>query len=164
MNGLRFPVNSQLVQESHSSKEENMENTITVKDVMTTEVISVHPNDTVDKVSEIFKRNSFHHLPVIKDDRTVVGILSKMDYYKLMNTFTLFKTKKAEEYNEAIFRSLLVKEVMTKQIATLQLDDSIHIAIGMFKENLFHALPIVNEEKKLIGILSTYDLLNFAFK
>ena len=100
----------------------------------------------------------------MEEDGIVVGIVSKTDSYKLENTFTLFKKSKVEEYNSAIFRSLLVKEVMTKQVATLGPDDSLQLAAGIFRENLFHAMPIVDNERKLVGILSVYDLVNYAYQ
>ena len=75
----------------------------------------------------------------------VIGIVSKSDYLKLLHGFTLFKTHKSEEYNDAIMRSLLIKEVMTKQVATINPEDTIELAAGFFRENLFHALPVVDQ-------------------
>ena len=130
--------------------------------IMTTDLITVGPNDTMDKVQDIFRKHRINHLPVVEADK-VVGILSQKDYLKLLHGFTLFKTHKSAEYNDAILRSLLVKEVMIKQVALLSPDDSVELAAGYFRENLFHAMPVVDEDEKLVGIISTYDLLNFAF-
>lgn len=141
-----------------------MDKNISIKQIMTTDVLFVGPNDLMSKVSDIFKSHDFHHIPVVEADGTVVGIISKSDYYRLQNTFTLFKRKDAEEYNQAVFRTLLAKEVMTSHVATLHPEDRIQIAVGIFKENLFHAMPIVDDQKKLVGMLSTYDLLNYAFR
>ena len=105
--------------------------------------------------------NNIHHLPVVVEGK-VIGILSKSDYLRLLHGFTLFKTEKSTEYNDAIMRSLLVGEVMTKQVATLAPDDTLEMAAGFFRENLFHALPVVSKGK-LVGILTTFDLITFAF-
>jgi len=139
-----------------------MDKALPVSDIMTTNVISVHPEDTMEKVQDIFRKNEIHHLPVVSDGK-VVGIISHSDYLKLLNTFTLFKTEKSERYNDAIMSSMLVKEVMTKQVAKLDMNDTIEIAAGFFRENLFHALPVVNGDGDLQGIVTTYDLLNYAF-
>ncbi|MDX1667419.1 MAG: CBS domain-containing protein [Saprospiraceae bacterium] len=133
-----------------------------VREIMTREVITVSPEDTMDKVRDIFRRHAIHHLPILRDGR-VVGILSKSDYLRLQHGFTLFKTHKSEEYNDAIMRSLLVGEVMVKQVATLNPEDTIEIALGIFRENLFHALPVVDQSGQLVGIVTTYDLLNYAY-
>jgi len=139
-----------------------MDKALPVSNIMTTNVISVHPEDTMEKVQDIFRKNEIHHLPVVSNGK-VVGIISYSDYLKLLNTFTLFKTEKSERYNDAIMGSMLVKEVMTKQVAKLDMDDTVEIAAGFFRENLFHALPVVDHEGELKGILTTYDLLNYAF-
>jgi CBS domain-containing protein len=132
--------------------------------VMTTEVIFVRPDDSMDKVADIFRMNNIHHIPVIERGGKVVGILSHLDYHKILHGFTLFRTEKSQDYNDAILRSLLVKEVMTKQVAKLHPEDTIMMAAGYFRENLFHAIPVVDEKDQLVGIISTYDLLNYAFK
>lgn len=139
-----------------------MDKTMQIGQIMTTEVIFLRPNDTMDRVQQIFKTHNIHHIPIIDDDK-VVGIISQVDYLKLLHGFTLFKTHKSEEYNNAIMRSLLVKEVMTKQVATISPDDTIDLAAGFFRENLFHALPVVDKNGSLVGIITTFDLLNYAF-
>lgn len=139
-----------------------IDKTTTVAEIMTERVIVVRPNDTMDVIQDIFRKNNIHHVPVV-DNGMVVGMVSHADYLKLLHGFTLFKTKKSDEYNDAILRSLLVKEVMTKQVATLGPEDSLELAAGFFRENLFHALPVVDEDNMLIGIVTTYDLLNYAY-
>ena len=135
--------------------------TTTVGQIMSTPVITVSPDDTMSKVQDTFRKNNIHHIPVI-DKGKVVGIISKSDYFRLLHGFTLFKTEKSNEYNDAIMRSLLVGEVMTKQVATLNPEDSLEMAAGFFRENLFHALPVV-DKGKLVGIITTFDLITYAF-
>ncbi|MGH1437266.1 MAG: CBS domain-containing protein [Lewinella sp.] len=133
-------------------------------DIMTTNVITVHLTTTMDVVSDIFEKKNIHHLPVVEKDGTVVGMISKSDYYQLQDSFTLFKRAAAERINQAVFRSLLASEVMSKQVAVLNPDDSVLMAAGYFRENLFHAIPIVDEHHRILGIVTTYDLLNYAFQ
>ena len=133
-------------------------------DIMTTKVITVHLTTAMDVVSDIFEKHNIHHLPVVEKDGKVVGMISKSDYYQLQDSFTLFKRAAAERINRAIFRSLLAGEVMSKQVAVLNPDDTVLMAAGYFRENLFHAIPIVDEGCRIVGIVTTYDLLNYAFK
>jgi acetoin utilization protein AcuB len=48
---------------------------------------------------------------------------------------------------------------MTKGLAVLESNDRIGVAIEIFKENLFHAIPIVDDEE-LKGIVTTFDLID----
>lgn len=133
-----------------------------LKEIMTTDLITVEPHETMDKVKEIFSTSSIHHLPVVSAGK-IIGIISKSDYLMLLHGFTLFKTVRSKEYNDSVLRSLLVKEVMTKQVSTLGPDDSVEIAANFFLENLFHSIPVTDRDGGLLGIVTTYDLIKFAF-
>ncbi|MCB0640732.1 MAG: CBS domain-containing protein [Phaeodactylibacter sp.] len=135
----------------------------TIKQLMTTNVLVVHPNDTMLKVHELFHSNTIHHLPVVDAGNRVIGMISKSDYLAVSNALPLFKPEKREAANVKLFQSLLVEDVMTRQVATLAPEDALEVAIGYFKENMFHAIPIVDPAGRLAGILSTYDLLVFFF-
>ncbi len=132
--------------------------------IMTEDVIYVLPNDTLDKVQDIFNRNNIHHIPVVNTEMEVVGIISKSDYLLLCDHLTLFRKELNEQNNLRFFQSLLVEEVMSKQVAKLRIHDTIYMAAAFFGENLFHAIPIIDDENKLVGIVSTHDLLNYAFR
>lgn len=138
--------------------------TIKVSDIMTSVVTFVQPDDIMTMVDDIFKTQNIHHIPVLDKDGKVSGIISKLDYFKVLHGITLFRTKKSELINQAVLRSLLVKEVMTRQVATLQHDTTLMVAAGYFRENLFHAIPIVDRNGVLQGIITTYDMLNYAYR
>ncbi len=129
---------------------------------MTTDVKTVHPNDTMDKVADLFKSNYFHHLPVVEHGK-VIGMVSSTDFHMLEDHFTLFNNRKSEAVNQAIMRSMLVKDVMTKQIASISPNDTLEFAAGIFRENLFHAMPVADDNKNFLGIITTYDLMNYAY-
>ncbi|MCB0662406.1 MAG: CBS domain-containing protein [Saprospiraceae bacterium] len=135
---------------------------ITVGNLMTTLPVTVGPNDTLLKVKEIFGTMNIHHIPVIKHKK-VVGIISKNDFLAISNAFPLFNEAKRESYNDKLYATLLVEEVMTKQVAKVNPEDSIEIVAGIFRENLFHALPVVDQNSELVGIITTFDLLNYFF-
>jgi acetoin utilization protein AcuB len=135
-----------------------------IKHVMTAPVITVRPDDTMDKVQRIFDEEVLHHVPVVEEGGRVAGMISKSDYLRLLHGFTLFKARKSEDYNRAILRSLLAHEVMTRQVATLHPDDSLGVAAGYFRENRFHAIPVVDGDSNLVGIVTTYDLITHAYR
>lgn len=134
-----------------------------VKDIMTTEVLFIDSKDTMDRVATVFETHPIHHLPVLEHGK-VVGMISKMDYSKILHGLTLFKkNKKSEDLNKALLRSLLAREVMTKPAVTIGPDQTLRFAADIFKENLFHAIPVVDDDGDLLGILSTFDLLVTAY-
>ncbi|MFT4666127.1 MAG: CBS domain-containing protein [Polaribacter sp.] len=134
-----------------------------LSEVMTKDLTTVGPDDTLEVVDYIFNNNSFRHLPVVDKDGKILGMISKLDYNLLCNGMTLFRKDLEKENNLSFFRTLLSSEVMTKDLAKLPPSTKISVAAGIFKENLFHAIPIVTEGDKLIGLITTIDMINYAY-
>ena len=134
---------------------------VTIGQAMTSEVITLRPLDTFDNAEKLFAAHNIHHLPVVDKDGKIVGIISKSDYHSLCDRFTLFSKSLGDRINESYFSSLLAKEVMKENPVCLPASSSLSVALGIFQKNLFHAIPVVSEDKKLIGILSTLDIINY---
>ena len=58
--------------------------TVAVSECMTTAVIAVNPDDDIDKAAALMEENSIHHLPVIRDDGTLVGMIAQSDLGRRM--------------------------------------------------------------------------------
>lgn len=132
-----------------------------VSEIMTTNLIVVSPNTTLDKVKDIFETNMFHHLPVV-NNHCLVGIISKIDLYRVSHSIDLFHSKTNEELNNRLFKSLLAEEVMATDATVIAPDDTVAYAAELFNRNQFHALPVVVGEK-LVGIVTTLDLIKMAY-
>ncbi|MCP3930358.1 MAG: CBS domain-containing protein [Bacteroidetes bacterium] len=117
--------------------------------IMTTDVITIESTDTLLKAKELLFQNDIQHLPVV-EGKKLVGIISYHDLAKI--------NVRIEEYD-----TILVKNFMTSKIATLEPHEKIGAAAQVFLENLFHGIPIVNERKELIGIVTTHDVLRYEF-
>ena len=122
------------------------------------------PDDTMRQVDEVFQIHAIHHLPVLDGQGKVVGMLSREDLSKLKETYPLFTRDKAEEANQYVLDRVKVKTIMSKQLSVLSPEDSIYHAFAVFRQNLIHAIPVVSNGKKLVGILTPYDLLDYAFQ
>ena len=126
-----------------------------VSTLMSTELITVAPEETLFHVKEIFDRHNIHHLPVVQD-RKIVGILSKADFLHFVRGFARTTADRINE--ESHLRSWKVEEVMVHGLAKVDQDEPIRTALEVFKTNRLHALPIV-EGDILVGILTTYDII-----
>lgn len=139
-----------------------MDKWIEVKHIMTTDLITADPDETLDAVRHKLMDNHIQHIPVV-DGKKIVGIISKGDIHRMEHHFTLFRSEKALESNRQIFSTILASEIMTKSLVKLKSTDSATIAVDLFRENLFHALPVVNDKDQLVGMISPLDLLRYAF-
>ncbi|MBL7782598.1 MAG: CBS domain-containing protein [Saprospiraceae bacterium] len=120
-----------------------------VHTVMTTGVVTLTPEDTLGQARAIFLEKRIHHLPIV-EGKILVGMLTSWDMFKL--------GKSAEEYND-----IPIYQVMTHKLATLEADSHLGAAAEVLMTHLFHAVPIVNEQHELIGIVTTYDLLKYEY-
>ena len=125
---------------------------------MTDQVKAVNLNTGLLEIRDIFETNDFHHIPVLNDEKKVVGMISRLDYHLVLDHFTIFRVDKAERTNDRFLGALIAKDVMSKNIAIISPDTDIIEANKVFLENLMHALPVV-EHGRLIGIVTTHDVL-----
>lgn len=120
-----------------------------ISSIMTTEVITVSPLDTLNAVKKVLFEKRIHHIPVVDDDK-LVGIITS---YDLMDYNVKF-----EQYED-----ILVEDLMTKKVITLGPKEKIGAAAQVFLRHLFHGMPIVNEAGELAGIVTTHDILRYNF-
>jgi CBS domain-containing protein len=133
-----------------------MQNTTPISKIMTRKPATVSPEDNLETVRNIFEKHGFHHVPVVEKD-TLVGIISYTDYLRVIRE--LYGDTAENRTNERLLHDLLVKEVMTENLVCLSPTDTVEDALRIFKTNHFHAVPVVESERRLVGILSTYDLI-----
>lgn len=133
-----------------------------VHEVMTTDVYIIQPNTTLLEAQRIFQANAFHHLPVVTEGK-LNGILSKSDVLLISNAFPLNDPSEREKHNEPLLSRMLAEEVMTRNVVKLGPETTLEVAVGIFLENLFHAMPVVDEKGNLLGILSWLDLIRVAY-
>lgn len=130
-----------------------------VKSIMTTKLVTVSTGDKLTTVKEIFETHRIHHVPVVRY-KELVGIISKTDFMHFLRGFN--RNQEDRFVNEARMRAYNVEDIMTTGIAKLAPDDRINVALEVFLENRFHAVPVVNENGELEGILTTFDIIKLV--
>ncbi|GAA4238115.1 CBS domain-containing protein [Postechiella marina] len=74
-------------EEKGDTREAMVDNLLTIGQVMTRKIVSVNTSNTIKEVAEIFKKQPFHALPVV-DDNKLVGIVTTTDLINyLLNKF-----------------------------------------------------------------------------
>jgi acetoin utilization protein AcuB len=138
-----------------------MKKTTPVADIMSRYIVAVTPNTSVLEVKSLFDNNQFHHLPVVEKGK-LMGIISKIDVYHVTHCDTLFNSKPDQEFNNRLLKSILAEEIMSKHLVVLSPTDTVVEAAALFSNNKYHALPVVDNDK-FVGIVTTYDLLEYAY-
>jgi CBS domain-containing protein len=133
-----------------------------VENVMTTDIKSVLENDVMTKVDALMKKYKFNHIPVVDDDNNLKGILTKNDILLMKDWGTNLQLRTAIKANDQILNSTTAGRRMNRNIITVSPEDTLSKCATILKENTFHALPVV-EDGRLVGIITTYDLINIAY-
>jgi len=121
-----------------------MRKTIPVKEVMTKEVITISPKDSIAQAAKLMSSNRVGCLVVIQD-KTPIGIITERDILTKVVGLDLKPSK------------VLVGEVMSSPPVTVNPDTSVSEAARLMRKHDIRRLPVVNEGK-LVGIVTASDL------
>lgn len=127
-----------------------------VKTIMSTELITVNPEDKLSRIQELFDQHNIHHIPVVRF-REIVGLVSKTDFLHFIRGFN--QNEEDRFVNEARMRAYSAQDIMTVGLAKIGPNDRINVALEIFLVNRFHAVPIVSDHNELVGIVTTYDII-----
>lgn len=116
---------------------------IKVADLMIFDVVTVQRHHTVEHARDLMRRNGIHALPVVDPDGTLAGIVSSKDL--------------AEDLKE----SAPISSVMTREVYTIPQYNDVHHAARLMRNHGIHHV-VVTQEKKVAGVLSSFDLLKLV--
>ncbi|QDT37992.1 CBS domain-containing protein [Stratiformator vulcanicus] len=144
---------------------------LAARDVMTTEVIALREDSTIADAIAILKQHHITGAPVVSpDEHKLVGIFSTSDVVEPSSTVMVDprhtgRTTWAllEKAGISTFtdddHELLVRDRMTRTVASVQERAPIVDCARMMCQGHWHRLPVLDVNGRLIGIVSTMDLL-----
>ncbi len=137
---------------------------IAVRDVMTTQVVTVKQNADLHEAARLLSENRISGMPVVDDANRVIGVISEADILILAGM-------KKEHTFKDILRNILgepvpsrksgdkVRDVMSFPPLTSKADDDVREVALIFDERRIKRLPVVDDEGKLLGIISRADIV-----
>lgn len=126
-----------------------------VKDWMTVDPITVGPDTSVMKASQMMKENNIRRLPVVNEENKVVGIVSDRDL-KEAGPSKATTLDVHELYY--LLSELKVKDIMARKVITITPRDTVEKAAVIMLERKVTGLPVVEEGDRIVGILSQGDV------
>ncbi|NNC88620.1 MAG: CBS domain-containing protein [Akkermansiaceae bacterium] len=116
---------------------------VTVNELMVPAVIVGRDDHTVGDTRELMEKEGIHALPVINSAGEPVGMVTSSDVLG------------------DIPAEMPLSEVMTEKVFTVPRYDGVHIAARVMRNHKLHHV-VVTEEKRVVGILSTFDMLKLV--
>ena len=113
----------------------------TTRDLMTEELMTVGVNDRIGDVRDLMLHSGIHCVPVVDDEGHPLGVVTSWDM--------------VEEHtgDESVMRA------MTDKVVTIGPDEALSEAAALMMTNWIHHLVVVDEQSRVQGLLSSFDLL-----
>lgn len=126
---------------------------IAINRIMTTDPLIVSPGDSAATAKNILDSNGIHHLPVVEDG-VLAGILSTSDFLKLH----MVRDK------APALAAVTVSQIMEPDPDTLDIFADLVDVARKLSESGYHALPVVEADNVLVGIVTSTDLINHLLR
>ena len=141
-----------------------------VRDVMTRHVVVANPGDAVSDALKLMVENRVSALPVVDGHDRCVGVISSTDLLQMalqlggeleaLNTAEgLAHELLIEKLEHTGFSNQVVNEVMTRVAVTVQPETTLVAAAAAMVRNQVHRLAVADAKGKLIGLISTVDIV-----
>jgi CBS domain-containing protein len=129
-----------------------IDNYKTVEQFMAVDLFTVRPEDIVELAANLMHWKHVRHVPVEDDAGNLIGIVSHRDLIEL------FAQGKLNAQAQCVIRDVMKTDLITVEPATPTLE-----ALDLMRERNIGCLPVVRN-KKLIGIVTAYDILTVSAK
>lgn len=143
---------------------------ITVRDIMTTNLITVTQDMDIVRATKILLDNRINGVPVVDNSGGLVGLLCQSDLItqqKKLPIPTLFTfldglirmtSMKQLEKQVSKIAAITVLDAMTANPITVRPDTELETVAALMVDSNFHTLPVV-EDSSLVGIIGKEDVL-----
>ncbi|WP_114749349.1 CBS domain-containing protein [Pleomorphovibrio marinus] len=122
---------------------------IQVRDHMTTNLITFHPEDTIDHVINVLTKKKISGAPVVDAEGMLVGMISEGDCLKEIIR---------GQYNNTPNFPAPVSDYMTKEVITMSPELTIFDAAHQFLELKIRRFPVI-KDGQLLGQISVSDIV-----
>ena len=126
-----------------------------VKDNMIAHPITLKPDQSVSEAVDLMSENSLHRLPVVDDNGKLLGLITETVITS--NTPNNASTLSVFELNY-LLNKLSIKDIMIKDVKTINKDALLEEAATIMRKYDVGCLPVVEEDNKLIGIITHNDI------
>ncbi len=132
-----------------------------VRDIMTRDVFPLKADQTLNVVRLLMRTVRVRHVPILDQDEHFVGLLSHRD----LLAYSISKLADIDPMEQReIDRHIPIRDVMRTRIETTTADTRLIEALRKMLDNKFGCLPVVDDERRLVGIITDEDVIRLAIK
>ena len=136
-----------------------MKQRVPVSQIMSRELITLNPTQSLYEAERLFKKHHIRHIPVVESDK-LIGIVS---YSDLLRISFADMTDGEEEVTSVVYDMYTIPQIMAKTPLTVEADTSIKEVAEILAKQSFHSMPVL-DKGKLGGVVTTTDLIKYLLE
>ncbi|MBK5256420.1 MAG: CBS domain-containing protein [Vicinamibacteria bacterium] len=143
-----------------------------VEDIMTSEVVFVHPDATVSRIAQLMHEKAISGIPVVDEERRIVGLVTDLDlivrntridppaFFPLLDGRIPLET--ASHFKKRIQHMVgsKARDVMTEEVLTVGPEEDIEALADLMVKRKVNPVPVV-EGGRLVGIVARADVIRW---
>ncbi|MCA9951239.1 MAG: CBS domain-containing protein [Anaerolineales bacterium] len=130
-----------------------------VKDWMTSDVITVHPETSLPETHQLMVSEEIRRMPVVDADGRLVGMVTLGDVRGAQPSPATSLSIWEMNY---LLSSLKVEKIMTPEPIVIYPEQTIGEAARIMLENRVSGLPVVDEDGRICGIITESDIFSMV--
>ena len=134
---------------------------MSIAQIMThrSKLVTTMADASLASLREVFAKARFQHVPVVDQSNRLVGIVSVKDYFRELSPVM----DSASDPSVSMFmRTRKVHQVMVSPVITIGENTAVKAAAALLLQHNISCLPVVDEHKHLLGLVSWKDILRAA--
>jgi CBS domain-containing protein len=128
-----------------------------VSHIMTRDLQTVHVGQKLSEVRRMLANNPYHHVPVVSGDK-LIGLISSTDMVRL--SLSVYGVDE-RAFDAMLDTNHTIESVMTRNLQTIKVKDTVRSAAELLGEGTFHSLPVVDDEGRLQGLVTSTDVIRY---
>ena len=147
---------------------------VKVEDVMTKKVVTLGPDDSLERATRLFEEYKYDGFPVVNEDGKLIGIVTAYDMVSqsyathlpsllhiIENVFKDTDKNILKEHFDKV-RTVKVRDMMNMDPLVIAPDVRVEdLAKEFIQHHRVNPIPVIDVDKKLLGVVSRYDIIRF---
>lgn len=148
---------------------------VKVKDVMTKKVVTLSPDDSLEKATKLFEEHNYDGFPVVNEEGHLIGIVTAYDMVSqsyathLPSLIHIIEDVYKDKNGEGILKEHFDKVRTVKVRDMMNLDPLVigpevrveDLAKEFIQHHRVNPIPVIDIDKKLLGVVSRFDIIRF---
>jgi len=131
---------------------------VPIQEMMESQVITIREDALLAEAAEKMRSHGIRHLPVTDAQDRLAGLFTQRDLLRILPS----RLREEDPVDTEILKKHSLKDVMRRAPEVLGPEDPISQAVKLMWDKKYGCVPIVDNDRKIVGIITAIDILHFA--